>query len=174
MATSQPNPSTRADPPGAPGIAERLAERARAVTRRLDEILPPVSGSRGRVVEAMRYSALSDGKRLRPFLVMESAELFDVAPGNALQCAAAVEMIHCYSLIHDDLPAMDDSDLRRGRPTVHKAFDDDGNALDKAYDSRVTKFLDEYEWYATALRNARDSQVCDKELPTQQKLCRGD
>lgn len=57
---------------------------------------------------------------------------------------------------------------------VHKAFDDDGNALDKAYDSRVTKFLDEYEWYATALRNARDSQVCDKELPTQQKLCRGD
>ena len=128
MATSQPNPSTRADPPGAPGpaerLAERLAERARAVTRRLDQILPPVSGSRGRVVEAMRYSALSGGKRLRPFLVMESADLFDVAPGNALQCAVAVEMIHCYSLIHDDLPAMDDSDLRRGRPTVHRAFDD--------------------------------------------------
>ena len=124
MATSQPNPSTRADSPGAPGLTERLAERARVVTRRLDEILPPVSGSRGRVVEAMRYSALSGGKRLRPFLVMESADLFDVAPDNALQCAVAVEMIHCYSLIHDDLPAMDDSDLRRGRPTVHKAFDD--------------------------------------------------
>ncbi len=124
MATSQPNPSTRADSPGAGGLVERLAERARAVTRRLDEILPPVSGSRGRVVEAMRYSALSGGKRLRPFLVMESADLFDVAPGNALQCAAAVEMIHCYSLIHDDLPAMDDSDLRRGRPAVHKVFDD--------------------------------------------------
>jgi farnesyl diphosphate synthase len=76
------------------------------------------------VIEAMRYSVLSGGKRLRPFLVMESAGLFNVAPDNALQCAVAVEMIHCYSLIHDDLPAMDDSDLRRGRPTVHKVFDD--------------------------------------------------
>jgi farnesyl diphosphate synthase len=72
----------------------------------------------------MRYSALSGGKRLRPFLVMETAGLFDVAPDQALQCAVAVEMIHCYSLIHDDLPAMDDSGLRRGRPTAHKAFDE--------------------------------------------------
>lgn len=101
-----------------------MAARAAAVTRRLDELLPAVDGPRGRVVEAMRYSALSGGKRLRPFLVMESARLFDVDRENALTCAAAVEMIHCYSLIHDDLPAMDDSDLRRGRATVHTAFDE--------------------------------------------------
>jgi len=101
-----------------------MAARAEAVTRRLDELLPPADGPRGRVVEAMRYSALSGGKRLRPFLVMESARLFGVDRDNALTCAAAVEMIHCYSLIHDDLPAMDDSDLRRGRATVHTAFDE--------------------------------------------------
>ncbi|MFQ5775946.1 MAG: polyprenyl synthetase family protein [Kiloniellaceae bacterium] len=105
-------------------LSEILAKRAEAVTRRLDELLAPVPGPRGRVVEAMRYSALSGGKRLRPFLVMESARLFDVEAERALDCAAAIEMVHCYSLIHDDLPAMDDSDLRRGRPTVHKVFDE--------------------------------------------------
>ena len=132
MAISQANPLTRAEPPAAAGLpaglpaelTARLAARGEAVTRRLDEMLTPVAGDRGRVIEAMRYSALAGGKRLRPFLVMESAGLFDVAPDQALQCAVAVEMIHCYSLIHDDLPAMDDSDLRRGRPTSHKAFDE--------------------------------------------------
>jgi len=109
---------------GAAGLADILGRRAEAVTRRLDEILATVPGPRGRVVEAMRYSALAGGKRLRPFLVMESASLFDVDPEHALHCAAAVEMIHCYSLIHDDLPAMDDSDLRRGRATAHKEFDE--------------------------------------------------
>ena len=72
----------------------------------------------------MRYSALSGGKRLRPFLVIESARLFGCERQNSIRTAAALEMVHCYSLIHDDLPAMDDSDLRRGRPTVHKAFDE--------------------------------------------------
>jgi farnesyl diphosphate synthase len=130
MAKSQANPSTPVERPVAAaaglaaGLTARLAARGEAVTRRLDELLPTVSGARGRVVEAMRYSALAGGKRLRPFLVMETAGLFDVAPDRALQCAVAVEMVHCYSLIHDDLPAMDDSDLRRGRPTVHKAFDE--------------------------------------------------
>ena len=128
MAISQANPLTRAEPPAAAGLpaglAARLAARGEAVTRRLDELLTPVAGARGRVIEAMRYSALAGGKRLRSFLVMESAGLFDVAPDQALQCAVAIEMIHCYSLIHDDLPAMDDSDLRRGRPTSHKAFDE--------------------------------------------------
>jgi farnesyl diphosphate synthase len=76
------------------------------------------------VVEAMRYSALSGGKRLRPFLVGESARLFDVPEAWALRVGAAIEMVHCYSLIHDDLPAMDDSGLRRGRPTVHVAFEE--------------------------------------------------
>ncbi|MFQ6017079.1 MAG: polyprenyl synthetase family protein [Kiloniellaceae bacterium] len=105
-------------------LEQSLADRGEAVTRRLDALLAPVEGPRGRVVEAMRYSALSGGKRLRPFLVMESAGLFEVNEDHALNCAVAVEMIHCYSLIHDDLPAMDDSDLRRGRPAVHKAFDE--------------------------------------------------
>ncbi|HYM74076.1 MAG TPA: farnesyl diphosphate synthase [Stellaceae bacterium] len=84
--------------------------------------LPP--GLEARVYEAMRYSALAPGKRLRPLLVLASARLFGVARRSALQVAAAIEMVHAYSLIHDDLPAMDNSDLRRGRPTCHKAFDD--------------------------------------------------
>jgi farnesyl diphosphate synthase len=101
-----------------------LAETAEAMQRLLDDWLAPVPGAVGRVVDAMRYGALGGGKRLRPFLVVQSAALFDVPRSQALHAAAALEMVHCYSLMHDDLPAMDDSDLRRGRPTVHKAFDD--------------------------------------------------
>jgi len=101
-----------------------LSARGEAVTRLLDDMLAPVDGPRGRVIEAMRYSALGGGKRLRPFLVCETARLFDVPEERALRVAAAIEMVHCYSLIHDDLPAMDDSALRRGRPTAHVAFDE--------------------------------------------------
>jgi farnesyl diphosphate synthase len=84
-----------------------------------DEIVRPK-----RLIEAMRYSSLGGGKRLRPFLVVESAAVFGVPRDAALLAGAALECIHCYSLIHDDLPAMDNSDLRRGRPTLHKAYDD--------------------------------------------------
>ncbi|MBR0800052.1 polyprenyl synthetase family protein [Bradyrhizobium jicamae] len=84
-----------------------------------DEIVRPK-----RLIEAMRYSSLGGGKRLRPFLVVESAAVFGVPRQAALMAGAALECIHCYSLIHDDLPAMDNSDLRRGRPTLHKAYDD--------------------------------------------------
>jgi farnesyl diphosphate synthase len=77
-----------------------------------------------RLLDAMRYGSLNGGKRLRPFLVVESAALFDIPRNAALLAGAALECIHCYSLIHDDLPSMDNSDLRRGRPTTHKAFDD--------------------------------------------------
>jgi farnesyl diphosphate synthase len=77
-----------------------------------------------RLLEAMRYAALSGGKRLRPFLVVETAALFDVARDQALHAGAALECVHCYSLVHDDLPAMDNDDLRRGQPTAHKAFDE--------------------------------------------------
>lgn len=121
---SQANPSMRSNAGPAGDLEAALAEAGEAVTARLDRLLPAAPGPRGRVVEAMRYGALSGGKRLRPFLVMQSAALFDVAAENAVNAAAAVEMIHCYSLIHDDLPAMDDSDLRRGRATVHKAYDE--------------------------------------------------
>jgi farnesyl diphosphate synthase len=105
-------------------LKRALAETAEATAQVLDDRLAPVPGAVGRVVEAMRYGALGGGKRLRPFLVVQSAALFDVPQQQVLHTAAALEMVHCYSLIHDDLPAMDDSDLRRGRPTVHREFDD--------------------------------------------------
>ena len=77
-----------------------------------------------RLAAAMRYAALGAGKRLRPFLVIESARLFNVPPARALRVGAALECVHCYSLIHDDLPAMDNDDMRRGKPTAHKQFDE--------------------------------------------------
>ncbi|HEY3912721.1 MAG TPA: farnesyl diphosphate synthase [Stellaceae bacterium] len=90
----------------------------------LDRLLVVPPDIEARVLEAMRYSALAPGKRLRPFLVLAGADLFGIARSCALQVAAAIEMVHAYSLVHDDLPAMDDSDLRRGRPTCHKEFDE--------------------------------------------------
>lgn len=104
------------------GFEARLAESAAAATAMLDALLAPAPGPRGRVIEAMRYSALDGGKRFRPFLVLASAELLGAPRERALRVGAALEMVHCYSLIHDDLPAMDDADLRRGRPSNHKAF----------------------------------------------------
>jgi farnesyl diphosphate synthase len=105
---------------------DQTAEDTEAVLGRLlggglepDEIARPK-----RLMDAMRYSSLAGGKRLRPFLVVESAAVFGVPRDAALLAGAALECIHCYSLIHDDLPAMDNSDLRRGRPTLHKATDD--------------------------------------------------
>lgn len=77
-----------------------------------------------RVVAAMRHGSLDGGKRLRPLLLRQAAAIFNIPPAQSLTAGLAVEMVHCYSLIHDDLPAMDDDDLRRGRPTVHKAYDD--------------------------------------------------
>ena len=105
-------------------LEDVLEHTASTVEATLDALLPPVAGPRGRVVDAMRYACLGGGKRLRPLLVISSAGLFDVPASGALRTAAAIEMIHCYSLIHDDLPAMDDADLRRGRASVHRAFDE--------------------------------------------------
>ncbi|HEV8030521.1 MAG TPA: farnesyl diphosphate synthase [Stellaceae bacterium] len=90
----------------------------------LDRLLAAPPGLEARVYDAMRYSALAPGKRLRPLLVLAGARLFGVSRRSALQVAVAIEMVHAYSLIHDDLPAMDNSDLRRGRPTCHKEFDE--------------------------------------------------
>ena len=106
-----------------------LGARARAVEAMLARLLDqrPLSGEIERpagLVAAMRHGVLNGGKRLRPFLVMESAALFSADADAALRVAAALECVHCYSLIHDDLPAMDDDDLRRGQPTVHKAYDE--------------------------------------------------
>lgn len=102
-----------------------------------------------RLMAAMRHGVLNGGKRLRPFLVMESAALFGADGEAALRVAAALECVHCYSLIHDDLPAMDDDDLRRGQPTVHKAFDDATAIL--AGDGLLTLAFDILADEATAL-----------------------
>jgi farnesyl diphosphate synthase len=89
-----------------------------------DTLLPEELARPQRLMDAMRHVALGGGKRLRPFLVVETAALFDAPRGRALMAGAALECVHCYSLAHDDLPAMDNDDLRRGRPTAHKAFDE--------------------------------------------------
>ena len=109
---------------GPADFEQALAETAAAVDATLDALLPRADGVEGRVAEAMRYATLNGGKRLRPFLVVAGAQLFEVSEPSARRTAAAVEMIHCYSLVHDDLPAMDDDDVRRGRPSCHVAFDE--------------------------------------------------
>ena len=117
------------DTPTAVTFRERLDAAAQGAERMLERLLGsrPLPGEiarPGRLLEAMRYASLGGGKRLRPFLVVEVAQLFGIADERPLRVGAALEMIHCYSLVHDDLPAMDDDDLRRGRPTAHKAFDE--------------------------------------------------
>jgi farnesyl diphosphate synthase len=110
--------------PDTVAVADATAVVTRLTDGLIEHLLAVPEGLEARVYEAMRYSALAPGKRLRPLLVLAGARLFGVARGSALQVAAAIEMVHAYSLIHDDLPAMDNSDLRRGRPTCHKEFDD--------------------------------------------------
>ncbi|MCI5050195.1 MAG: polyprenyl synthetase family protein, partial [Rickettsiales bacterium] len=128
-------------------LQQSLADVSNALHEKMDELLPnpgnvsnkvisitsreesnekPEAEHTGenRVIEAMRYSALSGGKRLRPFLTLECAGLFGVDAESAMNTAAAIEFIHTYSLIHDDLPAMDDDDMRRGQPSCHKQFDE--------------------------------------------------
>jgi len=101
-----------------------MADAAVEVDAALETLLPAVEGPEARLFEAMRYAAIGGGKKLRAFLVLEGAALFAVSRDSALRAAAAVEMLHAYSLVHDDLPAMDDDTLRRGKPTAHIAFDE--------------------------------------------------
>jgi farnesyl diphosphate synthase len=107
----------------------RLDQVAAETEALLDKLLAtaPVAGELSRparLIDAMRYSSLGGGKRFRPFLVVESASLFGVERQNALMAGAALECVHCYSLVHDDLPAMDNDELRRGQPTAHRKFDE--------------------------------------------------
>ena len=137
-----------------------LFMRAAAVEAELRRVLDgrPLSGEIARperLMAAMRHGVLNGGKRLRPFLVMESAALFSADGDAALRVAAALECVHCYSLIHDDLPAMDDDDLRRGQPTVHKAFDEATAIL--AGDALLTLAFDIVADEATALSAERRS-----------------
>jgi farnesyl diphosphate synthase len=117
---------------------KQLRENAKAVTDLLDKLLPiDDEKPESKLIEAMRYASLSSGKRIRPFLVVSSAEIFGVASQSSLRAAAAIEMVHCYSLVHDDLPAMDDDDLRRGQPTCHIKYDEATAIL--AGDALLTK-----------------------------------
>jgi farnesyl diphosphate synthase len=101
-----------------------MARVTEVVEAELDALLPRPEGAEARLADAMRYATLGGGKRLRAFLVMESAAMFAVSETCAARVAASIEMLHAYSLAHDDLPAMDNDDLRRGKPSTHKAFDE--------------------------------------------------
>jgi farnesyl diphosphate synthase len=114
---------------GGSDFVSRLNEIAASTEQLLDRLLghDPMPAERARpkrLIESMRYATLGGGKRFRPFLVVESATLFSVPRERSLMAGAALECVHCYSLVHDDLPAMDNDDLRRGRPTAHRKFDE--------------------------------------------------
>jgi farnesyl diphosphate synthase len=105
-------------------LERRLAEAADLVTVALDELLPRSDGPEARLTEAMRYAALGPGKRLRPYFALEAGRLFDADERSVLRAACALECVHAYSLVHDDLPCMDDDHVRRGRATVHRQYDE--------------------------------------------------
>jgi farnesyl diphosphate synthase len=106
-------------------FADRLASAAARAEAALDRLLPPEGpGATGRLAAAMRHGAMGGGKRLRGFLTIEAAAIFDADPQGADRAAASVECLHAYSLVHDDMPCMDDDDLRRGKPTVHVQWDE--------------------------------------------------
>lgn len=105
-------------------FSSEFRRRTAIVEQGLDQFLPPATTRPARLHEAMRYSLQAGGKRLRPVLVLAAAELFEARPAAALPAAVAIECLHTYSLIHDDLPCMDNDDLRRGRPTAHRQFDE--------------------------------------------------
>lgn len=109
---------------GSIDFKSRLNKVAGRVEDELGRRLPEPTGHQSVIMEAMRYAALGGGKRLRPFLVVETARLFDLDTESVWATACALECLHVYSLVHDDLPCMDDDDLRRGKPTVHKAYDE--------------------------------------------------
>ncbi|MBV9556300.1 MAG: polyprenyl synthetase family protein, partial [Pseudolabrys sp.] len=147
------------DPPSSRDFSARLDAVAADTDALLDSLLDgkPAPGEitrPPRLLEAMRHASLGGGKRLRPFLVVETAALFGASRDSALLAGAALECVHCYSLVHDDLPAMDNDDLRRGRPTVHKAFDDATAIL--AGDSLLTFAFD----LMTRPEIHPDPQVC--------------
>jgi farnesyl diphosphate synthase len=132
-------------------LAAGMASSAARVESALDDLLTVPDGAEARLVEAMRYATLGGGKRMRAFLVIETAALFGVDTRCADRVAAAVEMIHAYSLVHDDLPAMDDDDLRRGKPSTHKAFDEATAILaGDALQTRAFEVLAEQDTHSNA------------------------
>jgi geranylgeranyl diphosphate synthase type II len=156
ISTSTPNERSR--------LADYLLEAERRVDEALRRYLPeesrdPAAACPAQLAAAMRYSVLGGGKRLRPVLCLMAAEACGAEAQAALPAACAVEMVHTYSLIHDDLPAMDDDDLRRGRPTCHKAFDEATAIL--AGDALLTLA---FEILATQIRSTRAAIGCVRAL----------
>ena len=121
---NQSSPASRSPIDASSAVAEFLPAIEQGLQQALDVACPQTDGCPARLADALRYAVLSPGKRLRPCMVLMAAEACGGAPQEAMAGAVAIEMIHAYSLIHDDLPAMDDDDLRRGRATVHVAFDE--------------------------------------------------
>ncbi|MDY0009462.1 MAG: polyprenyl synthetase family protein [Bdellovibrionales bacterium] len=107
-----------------PKLKDAMEDCREKMQKTISSLLPQTDLAESPLFEAMRYSALGGGKRLRPFMVLEGARVFGVDQGRARRVAAAAEFVHCYSLVHDDLPAMDNSDTRRGKPALHKAYDE--------------------------------------------------
>ena len=107
-----------------PQLQKAMDECREKINRTIETLLPETDLAEAPLYEAMRYGVLNGGKRLRPFMVMEGARIFGVDPSRARRVAAAVEFVHSYSLVHDDLPAMDNADTRRGKPSLHKAYDE--------------------------------------------------
>jgi farnesyl diphosphate synthase len=105
-------------------LADRIKDAAERVNVALDALLPRAMGPEARLINAMRYAALGGGKRLRPFFTLEAGAMFDADDNALLRASVAIECVHTYSLIHDDLPCMDDDDLRRGKPTTHRQYDE--------------------------------------------------
>ncbi|MBI1214909.1 MAG: polyprenyl synthetase family protein [Alphaproteobacteria bacterium] len=105
-----------------PKLSQAMEDCREKVNKTISSLLPQTDLAEAPLFDAMRYAALGGGKRLRPFMVLEGARVFGVDAGRARRVAAAAEFVHCYSLVHDDLPAMDNADLRRGKPSLHKAY----------------------------------------------------
>ncbi|MFT8640604.1 MAG: polyprenyl synthetase family protein [Acetobacter orientalis] len=125
MSMTNPTTLSAAQPAAnAAALREDMSIRAKLVETTIDALLPPTKGGDARLIEAMRYATLGGGKRLRGYLAVETASLFGVSEQQSARVGASVEMLHAYSLVHDDLPAMDDDDLRRGQPSTHRKFDE--------------------------------------------------
>lgn len=105
-------------------LKQDMSTRANVIESTIDALLPPTKGGDARLIDAMRYATLGGGKRLRGYLAVTTASLFGVPDSQSARVAASVEMLHAYSLVHDDLPAMDDDDMRRGQPSTHRKFDE--------------------------------------------------
>ncbi|MFT9409924.1 polyprenyl synthetase family protein [Acetobacter fabarum] len=124
MSMTEPTQTTIIRATDAALLKQDMSARASVIESTIDALLPPTKGGDARLIDAMRYATLGGGKRLRGYLAVTAASLFGVPESQSARVAASVEMLHAYSLVHDDLPAMDDDDMRRGQPSTHRKFDE--------------------------------------------------